>query len=368
MGLSFKDFYEDKTVLITGHTGFKGAWLTLWLLQLGAKVIGYSLEPPTTPSLFNILDLDKRIKHIVGDIRDESKLKEIIEVNKPDIIFHLAAQAIVGYSYEEPKLTYETNIMGTINLFEAVKETNSVRVFINVTSDKCYDNKEISEGYKESDPMGGYDPYSSSKGCAELVTSAYRNSFFNPSDFEVHKVILASVRSGNVIGGGDWGDKRLIPDCMRALSKGELITIRSPEAIRPWQYVLESLSGYLLLGTLMWEGDPKYARGWNFGPEKKDTLKVLDVVKKATKVYGKGNYEISKDASFHEAKLLMLEINDAKSVLGWSPIYNVDKAIEETAKWYSAFYSGDKNMYDYSITQIKQYINAAKDKQVSWTE
>ena len=257
--LKFKNFYTNKKILITGHTGFKGSWLTLWLTELGAEVIGYSLEPPIKPSLFEVFNLKNRIIHIIGDIRDEEKLKDVFKEYKPEIIFHLAAQPLVRLSYQEPKLTYETNVIGTLNLFEGVKEMESVRVVINVTSDKCYENKEWVYGYRENDPMGGYDPYSSSKGCTELLTAAYRNSYFNPKDYgKTHQVSLASVRAGNVIGGGDWQVDRLVPDCVKALSKGETVKIRNPHAIRPWQHVLEPLSGYLFLAMRMWEEPTKY--------------------------------------------------------------------------------------------------------------
>jgi len=351
--------FEGKKILITGHTGFKGSWLTLWLIKLGTKVIGYSLEPPTKPSLFEILNLKEKIVHIIGDIRDEEKLKNIFKKYKPEIVFHLAAQSLVRFSYKEPKLTYETNVMGTLNILEAIRETKSVRVVIIVTSDKCYENKEWVYGYRENDPLGGYDPYSSSKACAELVVEAYRNSFFNPKNYgKEHQVALASVRAGNVIGGGDWQVDRLIPDCVKALSKGKPIKIRNPDAIRPWQHVLEPLSGYLLLAQKMWEEPTKYCEAWNFGPYEKDIATVKEIVEKVINLWGKGKYEVESDTQFHEAGLLRLDISKAMIKLGWYPKWNLDIALEKTIKWYKMFYKGKEDMLRYSLQEIKSYITS----------
>ena len=351
--------FKGKKILITGHTGFKGSWLTLWLIKLGAKVIGYSLEPPTKPSLFEILNLKEKIIHIIGDIRDEEKLKNIFKKYKPEIVFHLAAQSLVRFSYKEPKLTYETNVIGTLNVLEAVRETKSVRVVIIVTSDKCYENKEWVYGYRENDPLGGYDPYSSSKACAELVVEAYRNSFFNPKNYgKGHQVALATVRAGNVIGGGDWQVDRLIPDCVRALSKGKPIKIRNPNAIRPWQHVLEPLSGYLILAQKMWEEPTKYCEAWNFGPYEKDIATVKEIVEKVINLWGKGKYEVESDTQFHEAGLLRLDISKAMIKLGWYPKWNLDIALEKTIKWYKMFYKGKEDMLRYSLQEIKSYITS----------
>jgi len=351
--------FEGKKILITGHTGFKGSWLTLWLIKLGAKVIGYSLEPPTKPSLFEILNLKEKIVHIIGDIRDEEKLKNIFKKYKPEIVFHLAAQSLVRFSYKEPKLTYETNVIGTLNILEAVRETKSVRVVIIVTSDKCYENKEWVYGYRENDPLGGYDPYSSSKACAELVVEAYRNSFFNPKNYgKGHQVALATVRAGNVIGGGDWQVDRLIPDCVKALSKGKPIKIRNPDAIRPWQHVLEPLSGYLILSQKMWEEPTKYCEAWNFGPYEKDIATVKEIVEKVINLWGKGKYEVESDTQFHEAGLLRLDISKAMIKLGWYPKWNLDIALEKTIKWYKMFYKGKEDMLRYSLQEIKSYITS----------
>ena len=275
----FRGVYKGKKVLVTGHTGFKGSWLSLWLIKLGAKVIGYALEPPTNSNHFELLNLD--MVSIIGDIRDRDRLNAIFKKYKPEVVFHLAAQPLVRYSYINPVETFETNVMGTINVFEACRITESVKAIVNITSDKCYENKEWIWGYRESDPLGGYDPYSASKGCAELVTSSYRKSFFNPEDYsKKHNTLLASARSGNVIGGGDWGKDRLIPDIVRAISKNEKLYIRNPKATRPWQHVLEPLSGYLFLGQMLLEGKTEFADAWNFGPNEGCHTDVETVVKK----------------------------------------------------------------------------------------
>lgn len=363
----FNNIYKGKKVLVTGHTGFKGSWITLWLKELGAKVIGYSLEPPTNPSLFEILKLDREIIHIIGDVRDEKKLKEIFKKYKPEIVIHMAAQPLVRHSYINPKETYETNIIGTLNVFEAVRETDSVKVVINVTSDKCYQNKEWVYGYREDDSMGGYDPYSSSKGCAELLTTAYRHSFFNPKDYgKTHNVALASVRAGNVIGGGDWATDRLIPDCIRALSKKGIIYIRNPQAIRPWQYVLEPLSGYLWLGSLLWTNPTKYSEGWNFGPNDEDILTVEEIVKRVIHIWGEGSYKINQDKDFYESKLLKLDISKAHFYLKWKPVYNIEIALEETVSWYKEYFKNPQNIYRYTLQQLYNYIDSAKKKNLIW--
>ena len=365
----FRNIYKNRRILLTGHTGFKGSWLTLWLLHLGANVIGYSLAPPTNPSLFEVLGLDKEIIHVVGDIRDEEKLGKVFRMYKPEIVIHMAAQSLVRYSYINPKETYETNVIGTLNVFEAIKHVDSVRVVINVTSDKCYENKGWAYGYRETDPMGGYDPYSSSKGCAELLTTAYRKSFFNPEEYgKKHYVSLASVRAGNVIGGGDWAQDRLIPDCMRALSKGETIYIRNPRAIRPWQFVLEPLSGYLWLGALMWEKPTEFCEAWNFGPRDDDILSVEEIVKIVIDLWGEGSYEIKPDSRFYEAKLLKLDISKARFRLKWGPIYDIKEALDETISWYKIFYKKECDIRDFTEEQLLKYIKKAEAKKAIWTE
>lgn len=282
------NFWEGKRVLLTGHTGFKGGWLSLWLQSLGANVTGYALLPPTQPSLYEVARVGDGMYSHIADIRDLDRLVAVMRETRPEIVIHMAAQPLVRYSYVNPVETYATNVMGTVNLLEAVRQVGGVRVVVNVTSDKCYENREWIWGYREHDPMGGYDPYSSSKGCAELVAAAYRNSFFNPEAFGTHGVALASVRAGNVIGGGDWAEDRLIPDFMRAIMAGRAVVIRSPHAIRPWQHVLEPLSGYLLLAQHLWTDGPAFAEGWNFGPVDEDAKPVEWIVEQLTGLWGGG--------------------------------------------------------------------------------
>jgi len=356
--------FDHKKVLVTGHTGFKGAWLTLWLQILGAKILGYALEPPTDPNLFSLTLIKDNIQHVIGDIRDFDKLSRVLKDFQPDLIFHLAAQSLVRLSYKEPKLTYETNIMGTINLYEAVRQATSVRAIVTVTSDKCYENQEWCYNYRECDPMGGYDPYSSSKGCVELIAAAYRNAFFNTAG-----IALASVRAGNVIGGGDWAEDRLIPDCVRSLAKGKPIEIRNPKAIRPWQHVLEPLSGYLWLGDLMLQNGEKYNEGWNFGPEDSDILTVEEVVRQVIQHWGTGQYVIDTLKHPHEASLLKLDISKARFKLKWQPVYDIFKAIQETVHWYRLYYDNAPGEVIESFTrkQIEDYIEAARKEKISWS-
>ena len=365
---SFKGVYKGKKVLVTGHTGFKGAWLSVWLGQLGSEVIGFALEPSTEPSLFEVLKLEDKVAHVTGDVRDEKALRHVVEKYRPDIVFHMAAQSLVRLSYREPKVTYETNVMGTVNLFEAVRGGKGVKVVVNVTSDKCYENREWLFGYREIDPVGGYDPYSSSKGCAEIVTTAYRNSFFNHKDYgRTHTVALASVRAGNVIGGGDWAEDRLVPDCIKALADNRTIIVRNPESIRPWQHVLEPLSGYLWLGALMWEDGIRYGDAWNFGPHDEGILTVEDTVKKIVELWGRGSYKIRRDAKLHEARLLKLDISKAHLNLGWRPVYKIDEALEKTMSWYKKYYGNGSDIYDYTVKQIKNYTHTAQKIGVRWS-
>ena len=368
MNSIFNNVYKGKKVLVTGHTGFKGGWLSIWLKELGAEVIGYSIEPYTNPSLFYSAEIDKKITSIIGDIRDIDTLKQTFEAHQPEIVFHLAAQPLVRLSYSEPRMTYETNIMGTINVYEAVKQTNSVKTIVNITSDKCYENQEWVYGYRENEPMGGYDPYSNSKGCAELITSAYRNSFFNPAYYgDMHTVSLASARAGNVIGGGDWADDRLIPDFVRAMVKEETLIIRNPKATRPWQHVLEPLSGYLWLGALMSENPTKYAEGWNFGPLDQDGITVEEIVTESLDIWGAGDYKIIPDEHLHEAKLLKLDISKAAWYLNWKPAYTSKTALSETIKWYKNYYKHKQNIYEFTVQQINNYVSAATQSNVGWT-
>ena len=355
---AFASIYNGKRALVTGHTGFKGSWLSIWLRELGAEVIGYSVEPPSVPNNFEACNLGSKITHIHGDVRDWEHLLETFNEHRPEFVFHLAAQPLVRHSYADPHTTYETNVMGTINLLEAVRQTKSVRAVVNVTSDKCYENREWVWGYRENDPMGGHDPYSSSKGCAELVTSAYLRSFFLSDDYENrHNVALASVRAGNVIGGGDWGADRLVPDCVRALSEGREIIIRNPNAIRPWQHVLEPLSGYLLLGAKLWYNGPKYSGAWNFGPMDSEIWTVKDVMKETIRCWGEGSYRIEKQGNPPEAHWLKLDCSKARIDLQWKPRYTFKQALEKTVEWYKKFYQGSKaaDMLKFTRKQIEGY-------------
>ena len=358
MDINLKESYKGKRVLVTGHTGFKGSWLSIWLKSLGAEVIGYSLEAHTEPSMFKVCNLESKITSIIGDIRDYSKLHKVIKEYKPDIIFHLAAQALVRHSYKNPIETYETNIMGTVNLLEAAKNSESVKSIVIVTTDKCYENKEWIYGYRETDPMGGYDPYSSSKGCTELIVSSYRNSFYREKG-----IALASARAGNVIGGGDWSEDRLIPDFVRSVLKKEPIIIRTPSATRPWQHVLEPLSGYLLLCAKMLKNKEKYSSAWNFGPKETDVLSVKEILNLCIKTWGRGSFNVEKNNNLHEASLLKLDISKARTILNWNPVYDIKKAVEETICWYKEFDKYQiKNMYDYTLMQIQEYEKETKSK------
>lgn len=356
------NFYFDKKVLITGHTGFKGSWLSCWLHELGAHTIGYALKPPTTPNFFETCNIEKRVTSITGDVRDAHKLKIVMEKYKPEIVFHLAAQPLVRYSYTEPVETYETNVMGTVNLLEACRHTPSVRVIIVVTSDKCYENHEWVRGYREDDSLGGYDPYSSSKGCAELISNAYVRSFFNPDNYEQHGVALATVRAGNVLGGGDWTEDRIIPDCVKALSENKPIVLRYPEAIRPWQHVLEPLYGYLLLGRHLYESGQEFVGAWNFGSDDRDAKSVRWVVEQITKMWGAPlPITIKQGGNPHEAKYLKLDSSKAKSNLGWSPMWDLHYALTKTVEWYKAYYSYEP-MVNTTIKQIREYEESIYNK------
>jgi len=349
-------FWQDKKVLVTGHTGFKGSWLSLWLQSMGASVIGYSLEPPTQPSLFAVAEVATRTTSVIGDIRDIDNLRAVIEQYQPEIIFHLAAQSLVRYSYSNPLETYSTNIMGTVHLLESVRQIGGVKVIINVTSDKCYDNREWVWGYRENDPMGGYDPYSSSKGCAELVTSAYRSSFFNPKDFKHHGVALASARAGNVIGGGDWAQDRLIADLMHAFLASKVVSIRHPKSVRPWQHVLEPLSGYLLLAQQLWEIGDEYAESWNFGPADEDAKPVDWIVNYVNQLLDhQVTWVLDSVQHPHEAHYLKLDCSKAKSRLHWKPQWSLEQALQATVSWYKA-YRLDQDMQAFTLKQISEYL------------
>lgn len=352
----FNNFYKGKKVLITGHTGFKGSWLSIWLHELGAEVVGVALDPFTERDNYVLSGIKDKITDIRGDIRDAAFLKEIFQKYKPEIVFHLAAQPLVRLSYDIPVETYETNVMGTIHVMEAIRVTESVRVGIMITTDKCYENKEQIWGYRENEPMGGYDPYSSSKGATEIAIASWRQSFFNPKEYSKHQKSIASVRAGNVIGGGDWAQDRIIPDCIKALEEGNPIYIRSPKAIRPWQHVLEPLSGYMHLATKIWNEPTKYCEGWNFGPKSESIASVWDIASKVIQNYGKGELEdLSDPNALHEAKLLMLDISKAKFELGWDPRMNIDQTIELTIDWYKRYKTED--VYSLCLEQIKTYVN-----------
>ena len=352
-------FWKNKVVLVTGHTGFKGSWLTLWLKSMGAKVIGYSLDPNTAPNLYDTLNLESDITSLIGDIRDLSSLNKCFDKHNPEIVFHLAAQALVRSSYQNPVETYSTNVMGTVNILEAARLSQSVRVIVNITTDKTYENKEWVYPYRETDRLGGYDPYSNSQACSELVSSAYRNSFFNIKDYDIHKVGIATVRAGNVIGGGDWSTDRLIPDIIKALSCNEQIVIRNPKSIRPWQHVLEPLSGYLVLAQKLYNQKEAtiFSDSWNFGPNDHDVKDVSWIADKLVSLWG-GNviWKTTDLSGPHEAKLLKLDISKAQKELGWTPKLDLSHALNLIVEWYQAFNSGD-NMKEYTINQIKKYEN-----------
>lgn len=347
--------YKNKRVLLTGHTGFKGSWLDLWLKTLGADVLGYSLEPNTDPSLHKILGLDD---NFIGNILDKEKLEKTFLDFRPEVVFHLAAQPLVRLSYAEPLLTYQTNVIGTLNVLEAARKCRSTKAFVNITTDKCYENKEVDCGYCEDDPMGGHDMYSSSKSCVEIMSTSYRRSFLNSEN----SFALATARAGNVIGGGDWALDRLIPDCIRAINEGQKIEIRNPLAIRPWQHVLEPLSGYLLLGKKLLDEGGKFAQGFNFGPDEDSVLKVSEVAEKVIEYYGKGEIVVHKRDDLHEAELLMLKIDKAKEVLNWVPTYTADEAIKKTVEWYREFYL-NKDVKELAIRHIKQF-----EEDIKWNK
>ncbi len=348
-------FWHGKKVFLTGHTGFKGSWLSLWLQQLGAEVTGYALAPPTNPSLFEVANVAQGMKSILGDIRDGAALAKAMREAAPDIVVHMAAQPLVRRSYADPVETYSTNVMGTVHLLEAVRQAKSVRAVVNVTSDKCYENREWVWGYRESEPMGGFDPYSSSKGCAELVAAAYRNSFFNPAKHGEHRIALASVRAGNVIGGGDWAEDRLIPDILRAIEEGRPVVIRNPHAIRPWQHVLEPLGGYLRLAQKLVEDGTAYGEGWNFGPNDEDAQPVQWIVERLTRQWGNdASWQLDRADHPHEAHYLKLDCSKAKARLDWQPRWNLARALEMIVAWQRA-YLAQQDMREVTLEQIKNF-------------
>jgi CDP-glucose 4,6-dehydratase len=350
------DFWRGRRVFLTGHTGFKGGWLSLWLQRLGADLTGYALDPPTTPSLFEVARVGAGMRSIIADIRDGQALAGAMRAAKPEIVIHMAAQPLVRYSYQAPVETYATNVMGTVHLLEAVRGIDSVRAVVNVTSDKCYENREWVWGYRENEPMGGHDPYSNSKGCAELVTAAYRSSYFSPARHGEHGVALASARAGNVIGGGDWAEDRLIPDILRAIAAGRPVNIRSPQAIRPWQHVLEPLSGYLLLAQRLIEDGPAHAEGWNFGPAEEDAKPVQWIAARLVDAWGEGaSWRPDTAPQPHEAHYLRLDCAKANVRLGWRPRWPLECALESIVQWQRAFLRKE-DMQAACLRQINEYV------------
>jgi CDP-glucose 4,6-dehydratase len=354
--LLFGNFYKGRKIFITGHTGFKGSWLSILLNNLGAEIFGYALQPNTTPNMFGLAKVDEIMNSIIGDIRDHKFLLNTLMEVQPEIIIHMAAQPLVLESYKNPRETYETNVMGTVNLFDAARQVNSVKAILNITTDKCYENKEWHWGYRENDPMGGYDPYSNSKGCSELVTSSFRSSFFNPKEYHNHGVAIASARAGNVIGGGDWADDRLIPDFIRSITNGEKIKIRSPYAVRPWQHVLEPLSGYLTLCEKLFTDGPAFAEAWNFGPEDKDAQNVEWVTRNICELWGEGaQFEIDTNPQPHEANYLKLDCSKAKTQLGWIPKWDINTTLSSIVDWNKSYIAGE-NMRTVTEKQITDYF------------
>jgi len=349
-------FWKGKTILLTGHTGFKGSWLSLWLQKVGCNLIGYSKSIPTEPSLFESAKVENGMTSIMGDVCDYSYLEKTINEFKPEIVIHMAAQSILPESYKIPLETYATNVMGTVNLFESVRKIGGVKVILNITSDKCYQATKSSGSYTENDPMGGYDPYSSSKGCAELVTSSFRNSFFNPTKYSNHGVSLASARAGNVIGGGDWAPFRLIPDFVRSVFNGKTIQIRQPNAVRPWQYILEPLNGYLLLIEKLWENGPKYSEGWNFGPSEINVKPVKWIIENLSKIWKIEIKSQPNENDFHEENFLSLDSSKARKKLGWLPKMQLDTALQWTAEWYKQ-YEQKRDLRKFTEQQIDNYIS-----------
>lgn len=344
------EFWSGKRVLLTGHTGFKGGWMSLWLQSMDAEVMGFALNPPTTPNLFAEARVGEGMISQIGDIRDYDKVLDLVDSFKPEIVFHMAAQPLVRYSYKNPVETYATNVMGTVNLLEAVRQVGTSKAIVNVTTDKCYENKEWVWGYREDEPMGGFDPYSSSKGCSELVTSAYRRSYFLEEG-----IALASARAGNVIGGGDWAEDRLVPDILRALENNKPVPIRNPNAIRPWQHVLEPLSGYLMLAESLYNQGQIYAEGWNFGPRDEDAMSVQWIVDRLCDCWGQGAYSKPQPGDHpHEASFLKLDVSKARQRLGWQPRWSLESALANIVEWHQAW-RGGANMRMVCLKQINEY-------------
>jgi CDP-glucose 4,6-dehydratase len=358
------DFWKGRNVFITGHTGFKGAWLCLWLTKMGAVVTGYALLPPTVPSLYELCRVDELITSVTADVRDLSSLKIAMTAAQPEVVIHMAAQPLVRDSYQMPVETYAINVMGTVHLLEAVRHCSSVRAVVNVTTDKCYENREWVWGYRENEPMGGYDPYSSSKACSELITAAYRHSFFTPSGPHTLTSMpaVATARAGNVIGGGDWGKDRLVPDCIRAFLKGEPVHLRNPHAIRPWQHVMEPLSGYLLLAQRLVQEGARFADAWNFGPDDQDARNVEWVVARLCEKWGSNaSFTIDGGVHPHEATYLKLDCSKARNLLNWRPRWNLDTAIDAIIQFTKAYRNG-MNLRKVCLDQIEQYESTLAER------
>ena len=363
----FQGIYKDRTVLVTGHTGFIGSWLVLWLQSLGAKVVGYSLESSTKPSLFETLGLENEITHIIGNVQDNQNLSDNIEKYKPEIVIHLAAQPLVRVSYEDPVETFRTNILGTVNILDSIRKSDSVSSCVVMTSDKCYQNLDADRFHKETDPLGGSDPYSASKGAAEIITNSFRNSFFNKSN-------IATVRAGNVIGGGDWAKDRIVPDCIRALTTNKKIMVRNPSSIRPWQFVLEPISGILWLGSKLYTKPEKYSEAWNLGPNQTSNITVEKVVQNIIRIWDKDGSEkgswldTSKESKNqpNESISLLLDSTKALTSLEWKTIYSFETAINQTVSWYKSYYNNDTSMKELSVHQIEQYSKTADQMNITW--
>jgi len=360
----YENIFLDKTVLVTGHTGFIGSWLVTWLIHLGAKVVGVSLDPPTNPSLFESNYLKDLIVDYRKDVRDYSEIEKIIQKHNPEFVFHLSAQPLVLTSYKEPMDTFSINIMGTVNILEALRKLDLKTVFINFTSDKCYENKGVDYSYNENDKLGGHDPYSASKACSEIITTSFRESFFENKD---NSISISTIRSGNVIGGGDWAENRLIPDCMKNFDKKQKIVIRNPKSIRPWQHVFEPISGMLLLAFNMKKNPKKFNESWNIGPTFTN-ITVKEIVEKIIEKVGYGTWEKSNDfENFHESHILKLDSSKIENNLNWIQCLTLDESIEYTVEWYKQF-SEKQNMYDFSIEQIKNYLTKANSLNAEWVK
>ncbi len=355
----FGDIYKGKRVVVTGHTGFKGSWLSLWLSHLGAEVVGISLAPEAQPNHWDLLHFDNKVEHRELDIRNANDLSRVMQAVKPEVVFHMAAQSLVRRSYRDPLTTWSTNVMGTVNLLESCRQINCVRAILVVTTDKCYENQEWEWGYRENDRLGGHDPYSASKAGAELVAASYRSAFFN-SDVTP---LLATARAGNVIGGGDWSEDRLVPDLVRSIATEQSLEIRSPNSTRPWQHVLESVSGYLNLGQKLIEGDRRFEGAWNFGPEKSGNRKVSEVLNKLNAHWTEVKWHIAKEPQKHEANLLYIDSSKSNYQLGWMPVWDLDKTLLKTSDWYKAYLKSNSVI---TKLQLKEYIEAAISAQVKW--